>query len=57
MAKFKNKKGGICEVFSLDNINKLKKDKNYIEITDKIKKSNISNIQNEKVQNSEENNK
>lgn len=29
MAKFKHKNGGICEVFSLDNIEKLKKDKNY----------------------------
>lgn len=35
MAKFKHKNGGICEVFSLDNINKLKKDKNYIEISEK----------------------
>lgn len=35
MAKFKHKNGGICEVFSLDNINKLKKDKNYTEISEK----------------------
>lgn len=35
MAKFKNKKGGICEVYSLDNINKLNKDKNYTIIDEK----------------------
>lgn len=38
MAKFKNKKGGICEVYSLDNINKLRKDKNYTEISNKLEK-------------------
>lgn len=35
MARFKNKKGGICEVYSLDNIEKFRKDKNYIEINEK----------------------
>lgn len=35
MARFKHKQGGICEVFSESNIEKLKKDKNYIEITGK----------------------
>lgn len=35
MAKFKNKKGGICEVYSLDNIEKLRSDKNYTEIIEK----------------------
>lgn len=48
MAKFKNKKGGICEVYSLDNIEKFRKDKNYIEINEKksqieIKPSNTVN--------------
>lgn len=32
MAKFKHKNGGICEVFSLDNIEKLGKDSNYTRI-------------------------
>lgn len=33
MAKFQNKKNnGICEVFSLDNIEKLRKNPNYIEL-------------------------
>lgn len=49
MAKFKNKKGGICEVYSLDNIENFRKDKNYIEINEKksqieIKSSNIVNV-------------
>jgi len=35
MARFKNKKGGVCEVYSLDNIEKLRKDKNYVEINEK----------------------
>lgn len=47
MAKFKNKKSGICEVYSLDNIEKFRKDKNYIEINEKksqieTKPSNIA---------------
>ena len=57
MAKFKNKKGGICEVYSLDNIRKLKENKDYIEITEKTKKvvaynnsvaENKSNVENDK---------
>lgn len=53
MAKFKNKKGGICEVYTVDNIERLTKDKNYIRIdkkeTDiKPKTSNsINNTSNE----------
>lgn len=35
MAKFKNKKGGICEVYTLDNIKKLTNDKNYTRIDEK----------------------
>ena len=32
MAKFNDKSGHVCEVYSLDNIEKFRKDKNYIEI-------------------------
>ncbi len=35
MAKFRNKKGGICEVYTLDNIKKLTDDKNYTKIDEK----------------------
>lgn len=35
MAKFKHKKGGTCEVFSLDNIEKLEKDPNFTQIDEK----------------------
>ena len=34
MAKFKNKTGGICEVFSDSNIKRLREDKNFTEIRD-----------------------
>lgn len=61
MAKFKNKKGGICEVYSLDNIEKLRKDKNYVEISTKksqteIKSSNIDSS-NKSEETSQESNK
>lgn len=39
MAKFKHKNGGICEVFSLDNIEKFSKDSNYTRI-DAVKANN-----------------
>lgn len=57
MAKFKNKKGGICEVYSLDNIKKLRENKDYIEITEKTKKIVISNNSASENKNSVENNK
>lgn len=37
MAKFQHKSKGICEVFSRDNIEKLRKNPNYKEITSKVK--------------------
>lgn len=37
MAKFQHKNRGICEVFSRDNIEKLRKDPNYKEISIKTK--------------------
>lgn len=38
MAKFKNKNGGIAEVFTSINIERLRKDKNYTEVIEKPKK-------------------
>lgn len=37
MTKFKHKNGGICEVFSRINIEKLRKDPNYKEIKETSK--------------------
>lgn len=39
MAKFKHKDGGICEVFTLDNINRLERDKNYERIQENVSES------------------
>lgn len=49
MAKFQNKKTkGICEVFSLDNIEKLRKSPNYNELNEKdVKKNESSKIKKE----------
>lgn len=49
MAVFKHKNGGICTVYTSNNINRLRKDKNFVEINAKEKKDkNISldNIKN-----------
>lgn len=35
MAKFKNKQGGVCEVFTQRNIERLRKNPEYTEITEK----------------------
>lgn len=49
MAKFQNKKNnGICEVFSLENIEKLRKNPNYIELKKKDVKKNKSSKLEEK---------
>lgn len=40
MAKFKHKDGGICEVFSRENIEKLRKNSNYKEIKETSKEEN-----------------
>lgn len=39
MVKFKYKSGGLCEVFSKDNIDKLRKDKNYTELVKDVNKT------------------
>lgn len=39
MAKFKHKNGGIAEVFTQLNIERLRKDKNYKEITENASKT------------------
>ncbi len=47
MAKFQNKKNnGICEVFSLDNIEKLRKNPNYVEL--KVNKKDVKNNESSK---------
>lgn len=38
MAKFKHVNGGIAEVFTETNINRLRKDKNYTEMLEKASK-------------------
>lgn len=38
MAKFKHKNGGIAEVFTQLNIERLRKDKNYSEVLEKASK-------------------
>lgn len=52
MALFKNKNGGICEVFSTSNIEKLRKSPNYKEIKEETKnkelKQNVQNSENTK---------
>lgn len=47
MAKFKHKNGGICEVFTEHNINRLRKDKNFQEVIEKKDKKN-SKLKNKK---------
>lgn len=41
MVKFKYKNGGICEVLTKSNIDRLRKDSNYKEIIDKKKETKI----------------
>lgn len=49
MAKFKHKNGGITEVFTQVNINRLRKDKNYSEIAEnavkKVKPKKVEPIE------------
>lgn len=42
MAKFKHKNGGIAEVFTKLNIERLRKDKNYVELSEKPSKKVIA---------------
>lgn len=46
MTKFKHKNGGICEVFSKLNIEKLRKNPNYKEIKETSKEENKQNKEN-----------
>ncbi len=49
MVKFKHKNGGICEVETIENITRLRKDSNYKEISENKKdkiQDNKSNGQN-----------
>ncbi len=47
MVKFKHKNGGICEVETMENITKLRKDSNYKEINENKKDKTQDNKPNE----------
>lgn len=56
MTKFKHKNGGVCEVLTKVNIDRLRKDPNYKEILDKKKEAkNEENKSLEENKNSKEN--